>query len=70
MNCRWMSFVCLFVLPPRLSSVSVVFDFNASLNDAAPVTKISLTIDMIRKERSELLITAFCVFFLLSSQLR
>ena len=43
--------MCLFVLPPRLSSVSVVFDFNASLNDAAPVTKISLTIDMIRKER-------------------
>ena len=30
---------------PRLSSVSVVFDFNDSLNDVAPVSPISLPID-------------------------
>ena len=31
------SVLFLLCLPLRLSSVSVVFDFNASLNDAAPV---------------------------------
>ena len=35
-----MPFVCCFFYasPPRSSSVSVVFDFNASLNDVAPVS--------------------------------
>ena len=33
----------------RLSSVSVVFDFNASLNDAAPVSSILLSVDRIFK---------------------
>ena len=40
-NCRWMIFLCvLFLLSslPRLSLLSVVFDFNASLNDVAPVS--------------------------------
>ena len=40
MNCRWMSFVCLLFSPLRLSFVSVVFDFNDSLNDVAPVSPI------------------------------
>ena len=31
----------------RWSFVSVVFDFNASLNDAAPVSPISLTVGAI-----------------------
>ena len=30
----------------RLSSVSVVFDFNTSLNDVAPVSPMSLSVDL------------------------
>ena len=41
----------LLCLPLRLSFVSVVFDFNASLNDVAPLSPISLTIDFMRMER-------------------
>ena len=42
----------LFLLssPPRLSFVSVVFDFNASLNDVAPVSPISLSVDLVKME--------------------
>ena len=32
----------------RLSFVSVVFDFNDSLNDFAPVSPILLSVDVIR----------------------
>ena len=40
-NCWWMSFVCLLLSSrPRLSVVSVVFDFNDSLKDVAPVSPI------------------------------
>ena len=48
----WMSFV-LFLLSSlfRLSFVSVVFDFNASLNDVAPVSPIQLSVDLMRMER-------------------
>ena len=35
----------------RLSFVSVVFDFNDSLNEVAPLSPISLTVDVKRKER-------------------
>ena len=38
---------------PRLSSVSVVFDFNDSLNDFAPVSPILLSVDVKRNEKSE-----------------
>ena len=48
-------------LPHILSSVSVVFDFNASLNDVAPVSPILLSVDLKRKEKSELLMDVFCV---------
>ena len=35
----------------RLSSVSVVFDFNASLIDVAPVFPILLSVDLMRMEK-------------------
>ena len=41
--------------------MSVVFDFNASLNDAAPVSPMPLAVDVMRMEKSELLMVAFCV---------
>ena len=44
--------------------MSVVFDFSASLNDDAPVSPILLSVDMKRKEKSELLMDVSCVFFL------
>ena len=34
----------LLYLPSKLSSISVVFDFNASLNDVAPVSPILLSV--------------------------
>ena len=45
----------------RLSFVSVVFDFNDSLNDVAPVSPILLPVDVMRMEKSELLMDVFCV---------
>ena len=45
----------------RLSSVSVVFDFNASLIDVAPVSPILLSVESIIIEKSELLMDVFCV---------
>ena len=33
---------------PKLSLVSVVFDFNASLNDVAPVSPMLLSVDVKR----------------------
>ena len=56
--------MCVFFLLSslhRLSSVSVVFDFNDSLNDAAPVFPILLTVDMKRNEKSEMLMDTICV---------
>ena len=50
--------------------MSVVFDFSASLNDAVPVSPILLSIDLIRMEKSELLMDAICALFLLYSLLR
>ena len=61
--------MCLLSSPHRLSSVSVVFDFNDSLNDVAPVSPISLSVEM-RMGKSELLMDVFCVssFFCLYNQ--
>ena len=42
-----MDVLCVFFLLPsqyRLSSVSVVFDFNASLNDVVPMFSITLPV--------------------------
>ena len=44
-----------------------MFDFSASLNDIAPLSPISLSDYVMRKEKSELLMD---VFFLLSSPVR
>ena len=41
--------------------MSVVFNFNASLNDAAPVSLILLPVDTMKTEKSELLMDFFCV---------
>ena len=47
----------------KLSLVSVVFDFNASRNDVAPVPPMLLPVDVMRMEKSELLMDVFCVSF-------
>ena len=41
--------------------MSAVLDFNASLNDDAPVSPITFPVDGMRTEKSELLIDVFCV---------
>ena len=56
--------MCVFFLLSshfRLSSVSVVFDFNDSLNDVAPLSPMSLPVDAKRNEKSELLMDVICV---------
>ena len=50
--------------------MSVLFDFNASLNDVAPMSLISFPGDVKIKGNSELLVDVFCVSLFLSSQLR
>ena len=50
--------------------MSVVFVFNESLNDFAPVSPIMLAVDEKRMEKSELLVDVLYAFFLLSSQPR
>ena len=42
----------------RLSSVSAVFDFSASLKDVAPVSLMLLSVDFMRMEKSGLLTDA------------
>ena len=36
--------------PHKLSAKSVMFDFNASLNDVAPLSSMQLTVDVKRRE--------------------
>ena len=45
----------------RLSLASVVFDFNASLNDVAPVSPILFPVYVMRMVKSELLMDVFLV---------
>ena len=52
---------CLLCLPSRLSFVSVVFDFNASLSDVAPLFPMLLPVDLMSMEKSGLLVGAICV---------
>ena len=61
----------LFLLssPPRFSSVSVVFDFNASLNDVAPASLMPFPVDLLRMKKSGLLMDAICVLFMFTSQI-
>ena len=42
-----------------------MFDFNASLNDDAPVSPMLFPVDLMRVEKSELLNDAICLLFLL-----
>ena len=50
--------------------MSVVFDFNASLNDVAPLSPISLS-DVKKKKKGELLMDVFCVssFFVFTTKI-
>ena len=49
--------------------MSVVFDFNASLNDVTPLSPMLLPVDAMRMEKSELLMNVFCVpFFCIDHQ--
>ena len=50
--------------------MSVVFDFNDSLNDVTPASPISLPVYVMRNEKSELLMDVICVFLLLYSPSR
>ena len=45
----------------RLSTVSVLFDFNNSLNDVTPVSPMLLSVVVERKKKSDLLMDAICV---------
>ena len=54
----------------KVSSVSVVFIFNASLNEVAPVSLNSFTVVFTRMEKSGLLMDAISVLFLLYLQVR
>ena len=54
----------------RLSSMSVVFDFNDSLNNVVPIAPMLLSVDEKRNEKSELLMNVFCVSsFVFTSQI-
>ena len=54
----------LLCLHPRSSLASVVFVFNASLNDVAPFSPILFPIDRMNR-KMRLLFDAICVLFLL-----
>ena len=62
--------VVSFVLPKSLSLVSVVFDFNTSLNDVVPLSPIMLTVGLKIMEKTGLLVDAIYVLFLWFSQPR
>ena len=56
--------------PYRLSFMSVVFDFNASLNDVAPLSSMLFPVDLMRMKESGLLMDVICVLFLSCSPSR
>ena len=65
-----MNVICvlfLLCLPSRSSFVSVVFDFSASLNDAAPVSLILLPVVLTENEKYCLAVDVcnLCCFFCL-----
>ena len=41
--------------------MSVLFDFNASLNDVAPVSPILLSVDLIKMQKGRSLVNTVCV---------
>ena len=54
----------------RLSRMSVVFDFNASHNDVAPVSPMLLSVDLMGMEKSGVLMGTICMLFLLCLPLK
>ena len=60
----------LLCLPHISSFVSVVFDFNASLNDTPPFSLIRMSVYLMVIEMNVLLMDAICVIsFVLTSQI-
>ena len=59
--------VVFLSLRSKWSFKSDLFVFNASLNDIAPVSSMLLSVDLVRMEKSGLLMDAICVLFLLST---
>ena len=67
-NCVWIPRVLFFLsLRSKWSFKSDLFVFNASLNDIAPVSSLLLSVDLVRMEKSGLLMDGICVLFLLST---
>ena len=68
-NTTWFDDNCVlfYLLDSRscFSSVSVVFDFNASLNDVTPVSPMMLPVDLIKMERVDCWWMSFvwCFFY-------
>ena len=60
----------LLYLLPRLSFVSVVFDFSASLIDVVPDPPILFAVDLMRMKKSGLLTDVIHALVLLRSLLR
>ena len=57
-----MSFAYLLLFSQcRLSSVSVVFDFNDSLNDVAPVSPMMLPVGVERNEKQWIVCGCICL---------
>ena len=55
--------LCVFFLSSsqlRLSFVSVVFVFSASLSDVTPVSPMPLSVEVKRNEKSDLLMVSLC----------
>ena len=52
----------LLCLPDRLSFVSVVFDFSASLNDVAPDSPILFSVDLMIMKRVDTICVVSFVF--------
>ena len=53
-----------------MTSVSAVFDFNASLNEVTPASPMMLSVDLMKMEKSGLLTDVAFVLFLLCSPFR
>ena len=70
-----MNSICVMFLlcsPPRSSFMSVVFDFNASLNDVAPLSLILLPVDLMRMEMCGLfkcIVYVLCFFFVFTPKI-
>ena len=72
---EWIVYECHLCAGPlssrsRLSTLSVVFDCNASLNDVAPLSVMLFPVDFMKMEKSVLLMDAICaVSFVFTTQI-